>query len=353
MPAKSAHILIAEDDSTSAFILEAILKREGHQVMVAPDGEMAFQTMQKHRFDVLFTDWMMPKMDGLALIRRVRETIKPCPAIMMLTSISEPSAIEHSLQSGADDYLVKPYMPQDILIALNKLLAIQAETAAAPALENIAAPRLEPEKVPAPVPLPSATATKRVAPPFLGVGIVTNTGGPNALSKLFQEMPDTDRAAFMVILQTPVWALEMFTMRLQKLTPLKVVLAEDGMTVNGGTVYIARRDRHIIVQSNGKIHYEDTPEINHCRPSADLMLKSMAEFFGYKAIGVGLTGIGRDGLAGMAQIAHAGGQVVVQDPSTADAPYFPQAVLAQKINAKMASLTNIAKGLDQIAQKQG
>jgi len=292
---------------------------------------------------------MMPKMDGLALIHFIRESIKPCPSIMMITSISTPSAVDHSLQSGADDYIVKPYMPADVLGALHKLLAIQEETSEA-LPQNIAAPVLEVDKIPAPAPPKSSTG--KTLPPFLGVGIVTNTGGPNALSKLFQEMPDTDKAAFVIILQTPAWALEMFAMRLQKMTPLKVVLAEDGMSLTGGTVYISRRDRHITVQQNGKIHYEDTPEVNHARPSADLLLKSMADLFGPKTIGVGLTGIGRDGLEGMAKVAAAGGQVVVQDPSTADASYFPQAVLAHKINAKMATLTNIAKGVVQIAEKQ-
>jgi two-component system chemotaxis response regulator CheB len=349
MSAKPARILIAEDEPTSAVILEAILKREGHQVLMVSNGEQAVEALKKYKFDAVLTDWMMPKMDGLALIRHVRESIKPCPAILMITSISLNSAVEHSLQSGADDYIVKPYMPADVLSALNKLLAIQEETSEA-LPQNIAAPMLEVDKIPAPAPPKSSTG--KVLPPFLGVGIITNTGGPNALSKFFQELPYTDKAAFLVILQTPAWALEMFAMRLQKLTPLKVVLAEDGMSITGGTVYIARRDRHLVVLPNGKLHYEDTPEVNHARPSADLLLKSLSDLFGPKTIGVGLTGIGRDGLDGMAKVAAAGGQVVVQDPSTADASYFPQAVLALKINAKMATLTNIAKGVVQIAEKQ-
>jgi two-component system, chemotaxis family, protein-glutamate methylesterase/glutaminase len=356
MASKPVRILIAEDDPTSAFVLESMLKREGYDVVTVGDGEQAYEAIQKENFAAILTDWMMPHMDGMELIRKVRETIQPVPAILMITSISMPSAVEHSLQSGADDYIVKPYMPQEVLAALNKLLAIQEEAAqalseelaAAEAIKNQAAAQSSPAAGAARV---AQSASGKPLPPFLGVGITTNTGGPNALSKLFQEMPNTNQAVFLVLLQAPVWALEMFVMRLQKVTPLKVTFAEDGAVLNGGSIYVARKDRHLIVQPNGKLQYLDTSEINHYRPSADILFKSMADVFGSRSIGVGLTGIGRDGLSGMAHIAAAGGRVVVQDPSTADSPYFPQAVLNLKINASIATLPNIAKGLVQLAQK--
>src|SRR5688572_13806868 len=103
-------ILIAEDDPTSALLLENILTKKGYDVVSVRDGAEAFATLQFNAFDVLITDWMMPRLDGIGLIKKLREWIPPLPAILLVTSTSIPQAREHALESGADDFLNKPYM---------------------------------------------------------------------------------------------------------------------------------------------------------------------------------------------------------------------------------------------------
>ncbi len=110
------HILIAEDDDTSRRMLAALLKKDGHEPLEAIDGLRAWEEMQKPgapRLAIL--DWMMPEMDGLEVLRRVRTLYgDQSPYVLMLTSRSEKAEIIAGLEAGANDYLAKPYDPNEL-----------------------------------------------------------------------------------------------------------------------------------------------------------------------------------------------------------------------------------------------
>jgi sigma-B regulation protein RsbU (phosphoserine phosphatase) len=104
-------ILIAEDDATSRKLLELSLKSWGHDCITAVDGTAALEAWRLHRFDVLITDWMMPEMDGIALIRRVCEIEAQKGRYawkMLLTTKAFRDNFEVAMQAGVDDFLVKP-----------------------------------------------------------------------------------------------------------------------------------------------------------------------------------------------------------------------------------------------------
>lgn len=109
-------ILIAEDDQTSRMMLSAVLKKYGHETVVTVNGIEAWDVLQKAdapRLAIL--DWMMPEMDGLAVVRRVRAEIKgPQPYLIMLTTKAEKEDIVAGLDAGADDYLSKPFHPAEL-----------------------------------------------------------------------------------------------------------------------------------------------------------------------------------------------------------------------------------------------
>ena len=137
-------ILIAEDDFTSRTILVGVLKKEGHEVMATVNGAEAWDVLRQPDAPALIIlDWMMPEMDGLEVVRRVRamQTDRP-PYLIMLTSKGEKADIIAGLDAGANDYLSKPFDPgelhariavgrrmvemQDALIESRKILAHQA-----------------------------------------------------------------------------------------------------------------------------------------------------------------------------------------------------------------------------------
>jgi CheY-like chemotaxis protein len=131
-------ILIAEDDLTSRTVLEAVLKKEGHQVLTAVNGAEAWALMQQEDAPSLaILDWMMPEMDGPELVRNIRSQQGERPAyIIMLTTKDDKSDIVAALEAGADDYLTKPFDTGELrarvdvgrrTIALQEALADQAE----------------------------------------------------------------------------------------------------------------------------------------------------------------------------------------------------------------------------------
>ncbi|MDX2085249.1 MAG: chemotaxis protein CheB [Candidatus Melainabacteria bacterium] len=354
-------ILIAEDDPTNTFILENILQSHGYEVSTAADGQFAWELVQQEPFDAVISDWMMPRMDGISLIREIRQKMQPVPALLIVTALGSPEAREHALDSGADDFVTKPYLPQEVLNALESCLARRQQSLAAPspaaqsqqdlAQQDLAQKGLADiltETHPAPTqPVlrhEPVTAATHPTPPFTAVGITTNTGGPNALSQFFQSLPTLSNACLFVVLQAPAWALEMFAMRLQKQTYLKVSFAEDGLKPSPGNVYLAHKDRHLVVEAHPwRMRLLDSPPEHFCRPSADQLFHSLAQGFHRYAVAVALTGMGKDGLAGAASIQANGGTVIVQDPATADAPYLPQTLLEQGTAQHTVALPDLGR----------
>lgn len=306
-------ILIAEDDPTSSFLLERALTKQGYETVVAKDGQEAFDILQAQAFDAVLTDWMMPRMDGITLIRNIRENIHPVPLIMVVTALAMPEARSHALDSGADDYITKPYVPREVINAL----------------ENCMSRRNQPMPDLGGVMVSEAAVISRptVTPPFPAVGMTFNTGGPVSVSKYFKGAGRACDAVFLMVFPAPLWAQELFAMRLQQETGMRVSMAEDGMNLQPRRIYIACKDRHMIVEPGSlKIRMDDGPPRNFCRPSADVLLESMAEAFGAYTVSVALSGMGKDGLTGFATLASAGGKVLAQEPAMADAPYLPQTV---------------------------
>lgn len=109
------NVLVAEDDVTSALVFARTLTRRGHSVLLAEDGVEALKALEKQQFDALITDWMMPRMDGLELVERVRADFPQAPVMMVVTAYNSDDLRSRAIDAGADDYLPKPCTPRDLL----------------------------------------------------------------------------------------------------------------------------------------------------------------------------------------------------------------------------------------------
>jgi two-component system chemotaxis response regulator CheB len=318
-------VLIVEDELTNSLLLKKILSKGGFLPVVAHNGMDALKHLEKETFAAILTDWMMPQIDGIELIRRVREKIQPLPFIIMITALVSDGAKTYALESGADDYIAKPIDTEELLTRLKDGLEKYYQ---APATANYHVKFVEPDSL----------------PNFVAVAIATSTGGPPTLIEIFKTLPNYINASFFIVQHGPPWMLETFTQRLQKDSPLKVMLAGRGMVCETGCVYIAPGDKHLRIEKNTfRILLDDGPKENFVRPAADPLFRSIAESFGKYSVGVILTGLGRDGSQGAAQITSVGGMVIVQDPSTAVAPAMPSSAIATGINCKVAPLKDMAK----------
>jgi two-component system, chemotaxis family, protein-glutamate methylesterase/glutaminase len=323
-------ILVAEDELTNSILLKRILSKAGYSVVVAENGVDALKHLEKEHFDALLTDWMMPEMDGIELIRRTRERLQNIPFIIMITALVSEGARTYSLESGSDDYIAKPIDVTELLTRLKDGLDRRDQSAPIPRLGTIITREID------------------VVPPFVGVAIATSTGGPPTLIQIFQQMPENTKAAFFIVQHGPPWMIETFSQRLQRETKLKVSLALNKVHVEVGNIYIAPGDRHLRIEPKSfKIILDDGPKENFVRPSADPLFRSTADAFGRFSIGVVLTGLGRDGAQGSLQIASVKGTVIVQDPETAVAPSMPRTIIESGIQHKIAQLNDLSKILSE------
>ncbi len=326
---KERKVLVAEDDAASANLLMKILVKDGYSVELASNGLKAYNELLKNKYDALLTDWMMPQMDGIELIRKVRRSINPAPIIVVLTALTSPDARNHALESGADDFLTKPYKLIDILNKLNELFSRFYQKP--PLVTEI--PQL----------IPDSHA------PFSAICIAASSGGPQTLIKLFKSMPSIENAAIFVIQHGPSWALEDMASNWQRILSMNVSLGEDGRKIEPNNLYLAPGERHMIVDPDSfSIRLEDGPPENYVKPSADPLLRSVAKTFGGKSIAVVLTGMGYDGTNGAKYIAAARGTVIAQDPETAIVKSMPAAVIKAVPDAVVLPIEDIPETLVQL-----
>jgi len=302
-------ILIVEDDPTGTLVLERSLRKAGYETVSAPDGLAALELLRTTTCDAVVSDWLMPRMDGIELVHKIRETIHPAPVIIMVTALASSDARNHALAAGADDYLAKPFSVPEVLERLSNCLARRAQ----------------PE--PKVSPVPHHDTETRTAPAFPVLAIAASTGGPEAVRELARGLGDIGYAAAFLVLHGPAWMLETFATRLQKETSLQVRLAEDMMSIEPGKLYLAPGEWHMVVDETFTLRLnKDAPE-NYMRPAADPLFRSVARAFHRAAVGVILTGMGRDGTLGAFELAGAGAPVLAQDPRTAIAPSMAQTAI--------------------------
>ena len=323
-------VLIVEDELTNAILLKRILTKAGYNTIVAHNGADALKHLEKDKFDAMLTDWMMPQIDGIELIRQMRESMEDLPLIIMVTALVSEGARTYALESGADDYIAKPIDVDELLTRLKDGLARHKQK--------------EPQRL-----VDSNDRDIDIIPPFVGVAIGTSTGGPPTLIEIFKAIDSSVNAAFFIVQHGPTWMLETFAQRLQRESSLKVDLAISGIEVEAGHIYIAPGDKHIRIEPNTfKISLDDGPKENFVRPAADPLFRSVADAFGKYSVGVILTGLGKDGTQGAAQIAASKGAVLVQDPETAVAPSMPKAAIAGGFMHKVVRLESLGKSIAEV-----
>lgn len=326
MPDKSnttdrpTRILLAEDSDENALLFEAALLKGRFAVDRARDGAQALGMLEQRPYDLLLTDWMMPMMDGLELVRRVRRSGARLP-IVLLSAYRDANIRLQALDAGADEFLAKPCPPSELLDCVRLCLARARQRPTPPPVQP-AGPVRRPDRLPA----------------FPAVCVAASTGGPDAMEQVIRTL-DLDHAACLAVLHGPAWMLEGYATRLQKVTNHRVHLGATDLPIEPGAVYLAPGGSHMSIASHAlTLQLTDSEPENFVRPAADPLFHAAASRFGARCIGVVLTGLGRDGTRGAHAIAAAGGQMFVQDPATCVAPFMPASVIEAGIKCERVEL---------------
>ncbi len=189
------------------------------------------------------------------------------------------------------------------------------------------------------------TQAHSVSAAFDVVALAASAGGLTALSQLLGGLPANFPAAVVVVQHLDPRHRSLMAEILSRRTPLHVKQAREGDRLHPATVYIAPPDRHLLVNPDGTLSLSKSNLVHFVRPSADLLLESVAASFKDRTVAVVLTGTGSDGAMGVQAIKKMGGTVIAQDQATSEFFGMPGAAIQTKSVDLVLPLDEIAAAL--------
>jgi two-component system chemotaxis response regulator CheB len=324
-PKRRIRVLIVDDSALVRSLLTDILRTDaGIEVVgTASDAHVAREKIKSLNPDVLTLDVEMPKMDGITFLKNLMR-LRPMP-VVMVSSLTERGAdvTLDALALGAVDYLSKPKI--DLAATLKDYSEELIEKIKTASRASVRA--LDPHRTSTITARPSFTADAVLAkldkPKQLRttdriIAIGASTGGTEAIKDVLTKLPP-DTPGVVIAQHIPKAFSTPFAKRMNDCSQVTVYEAEDGQQVLPGHVYIAPGDRHLMVVRDGARYIcrlDDGQPVNRHKPSVDVLFRSVAQNAGRNAIGVILTGMGKDGARGLKEMLEAGSQTIAQDEAT-------------------------------------
>jgi two-component system, chemotaxis family, protein-glutamate methylesterase/glutaminase len=327
-PRRPIRVLIVDDSALVRSLLTDILKAApGIEVVgVAADAHAAREKIKQLNPDVLTLDVEMPKMDGITFLRNLMR-LRPMP-VVMVSSLTERGAdvTLDALALGAVDYLSKPKI--DLAATLKDYAEELVEKVRIAARASVRA--LDPRQARpsgAVGPAHTADAVLPKVPPRSRplrttdrvIAIGASTGGTEAIKEVLIRLP-ADCPGVVIAQHIPKAFSAPFARRMNDCCPMITVCeAQDGQHVLPGHAYIAPGDRHLMLVRDGTRYVcrlDDGVPVNRHKPSVDVLFRSVAQNAGRNAIGVLLTGMGKDGARGLKEMLDSGSRTMAQDEAS-------------------------------------
>ena len=330
-------VLIVDDSAVVRQIFEQELSRDPMIEVVgsAPDPYIARNKIVELKPDVLTLDVEMPRMDGVTFLRKLMHH-KPMPVIIVssLTPKGGDLALE-AMDAGAMDVMCKPgsaFTVGDMSIELIDKIKAVAEVNVQKRLAEAPSPGKPVQR------LAMTKTTNKV------VAIGASTGGTEALTTVLTALP-ANSPGIVVVQHMPEHFSRSFAERLNSLCAIEVKESEEGDGVVPGRCIIARGNYHMLLARSGARYYVQVkggPLVGRHRPSVNVLFKSVAKYVGNNALGVMLTGMGKDGAEGMKLMKDNGGFNIAQDEGSSVVFGMPKEAIATGAVDKIAPLKNVA-----------
>jgi two-component system chemotaxis response regulator CheB len=362
-----ARVLIVDDSRIFRAALEASLAgQEGVEVVGSVfSGQKALEFLQATPPDVVTLDVEMPGMDGLKTLRAIQRLNAAQPpgaavGVIMVSAHTKHGAdvTMRALRDGAFDFVAKPSGPrpeenlqqlrQQLLSKIHQFL-LSRKRARGP--HDMAEPAAAPQF---PLALPGRRRPWFQAVPrriVRAVVIAASTGGPKALETLLPALRERTDLPILVVQHMPPKFTLSFAESLARLSGGTVVEAEDDARIQSQTTYIAPGGKHLLLrQDQGRLvaGVNEQPPENGCRPSADVLFRSAAAVLRGDLVAVILTGMGRDGTAGLGAVKRAGGYALVQDEATSIVWGMPGSAVEAGVADEVVPLGAIADAVGQL-----
>ncbi len=345
-PEQIIRVLVVDDSAVVRQILTKELSRDPQIEVVgtAPDPYVARDKIVQLKPDVLTLDIEMPRMDGLAFLRKLMH-FQPMP-VVVVSSVAEAGGelVLEALELGAVEVMCKPgaaYKIGDLALQL-------VDKVKAAALVRQPKPRLTADR-PKPT---AATALSKTTHKIIAIG--TSTGGTEALRYVLPRLP-ANSPGVMIVQHMPKGFTASFAESLDRESAIAVKEAEAGDTVAPGTALVAPGNSHMLLRRCGAVYrvaIKDGPHVNRHRPSVDVLFKSVATFAGKNAIGVIMTGMGNDGAAGLLAMRQAGAQTIAQDESTSTVFGMPREAIKLEAADRVLPLDAIPGAICRMAESE-
>jgi two-component system, chemotaxis family, protein-glutamate methylesterase/glutaminase len=317
-------VLIVDDSALVRDILADVLNADsGIEVIgTAGDAHIAREKIKALNPDVLTLDVEMPRMDGLTFLSNLMR-LRPMP-VVMVSSLTERGAevTLDALAMGAVDYLAKPRL--DIAATLGsygeeligKIKAAAKANVRAIDSRRMRSLRTRNEDTSPALKIPLLPRRMRTTERIIAIG--ASTGGTEAIKEILCHLPP-DCPGVVIAQHIPAAFSASFAKRMNDLSPLTVCEAQNNQQILPGHAYIAPGDFHLRLKRDGARYVCNVTQdanINRHRPSVDALFRSVAQNAGENAIGIILTGMGRDGARGLKEMRQAGAETLAQDEHT-------------------------------------
>lgn len=331
-------VLIVDDSALIRGVMKEIINSQPDMevVGVAPDPLAARDLIKQTNPDVLTLDVEMPKMDGLEFLEKLMR-LRPMPVLMVSSLTERGSEITmRALELGAVDFVTKPKISiQSGMLEYTDVIAEKIRIASRARIR---------QRTP-------GTAAEHAAQPLASLRnplvssekliiIGASTGGTEAIKDFLIQLP-SDSPGILITQHMPEGFTRSFANRLDKLCKISVKEAEGGERVLPGHAYLAPGHSHLLLVRSGANYMtrlDQGPPVNRHRPSVDVLFNSAAVNAGKNAVGVILTGMGRDGAAGMLEMRKAGAYNLAQDEASCVVFGMPKEAIAIGATHEVASL---------------
>lgn len=310
-------VLVIDDSALMRSLLTEIINGAPDLEVVgsAPDPIIAREMIKSLKPDVLTLDVEMPKMDGLEFLGRLMK-LRPMPVIMISSMTEQGSKVTlQALELGAIDYLPKPRM-ENISLLKDYSEEIQEK------IRGAYGARLKSTMIAKPAAAPSATSSGLPYPVLSArtlsekiIAIGASTGGTEAIKDVLTMLP-AQVPGIVIVQHMPETFTASFAKRLDGLSKVRVVEAQGGEKIEPGHAYLAPGHSHLLIKRSGGGYVTELSKeepVNRHRPAVDVLFRSVAPLLKGNAIGVILTGMGKDGAQGLLQMREAGAWTIGQN----------------------------------------
>ncbi len=340
-------VLVVDD---SAFMRKAISTMLGKDPKIkvigtARDGQEGLDMVRKLDPDVVTMDIEMPKMDGLTALRHIMmESPRPVLMVSSLTTEGAEATLK-AMELGAVDFIPKQLSKVSLdIIKIEKDLIARVKVVAARKMRHVMARPSAPKAAAV-----RKTFVRPSGRPLRDVVVIgVSTGGPPVVQKILSSLPADFPASIVIAQHMPAAFTGPFAKRLDGVSKISVKEAEPGDVLKAGHAFIAPGGRHVVLDqkiSRVDVVVTDSPRDALYKPSANVLISSVAEAVGKRGLGVILTGMGNDGCEGVRALKAKGGRALAQSDSTCVVYGMPKAIVDENLADEIVDLDDLAESI--------